>query len=112
MRCSFAEKSLTLMSSPKFRLIFTKRAQNDLRSIEIYTEMHWGTDKADEYEASINQTIEIIRENPGIGRRVFEDRLGLRYWPAGQYVVYYRIARESLTIVRILHGRADALRHL
>ena len=31
----------------------------------------------------------------------------LRYWPVGDYLIFYRIDAATLTVVRILHGARD-----
>lgn len=37
---------------------------------------------------------------------------GLRAWPVEHHVIYYRIKSDAIEVVRILHERADAARHL
>ena len=66
----------------------------------------------DAYRGAINQAFATLSANPQIGRAQDEIAPGLRSFPVRQHVIYYRVGTGTLTIVRILHGRMDAARHL
>jgi toxin ParE1/3/4 len=65
-------------------------------------------------EAAADSTIDMIVERflllakwPRIGRRRDDLRRGLRSYPAGNYLIFYRLYRAEIVILRILHGRRD-----
>jgi toxin ParE1/3/4 len=39
-------------------------------------------------------------------------RAGYKYQPAERHVVYFKLAPFGIAVVRVLHGRMDAKRHL
>jgi toxin ParE1/3/4 len=42
-----------------------------------------------------------------MGRRRDELRPGLRSWPHGRYVIFYRLGEPGVQIVRVLEGERD-----
>ena len=61
---------------------------------------------------SITGRIWILAQRPEIGRRRDQDlRIGLRSFPAGQYVIFYRIVGDSVFITRVIRGSRD-IEHL
>jgi toxin ParE1/3/4 len=83
-----------------------------VRSIQLYTLQRWGAEQASIYDAAINQGFELLRDNPRIGKRRPELRPNLLSFPVEHHVLFYRVKRDAIEIVRILHERADAARHL
>ena len=57
----------------------------------------------DRIEAAENR----LAEFPQIGQARPEIRAGLRHWPVGGYLMFYRVAEEELTVVRVVHGARD-----
>lgn len=56
----------------------------------------------------ITQRCSLLADHPYAGRRRDEDlRPGVRSFPAGEYVIFYRIKDKDIWIVHILHGRRD-----
>ena len=46
----------------------------------------------------------MLAENPLAGRRQDELSQGLRSFPVGKYVIFYKAIDVSIRIVRVLHG--------
>ena len=46
-------------------------------------------------------------DNPKSGRERFEIRMGLRSIVQNSHVIFYRILKDRIRIVRILHGSRD-----
>jgi toxin ParE1/3/4 len=57
--------------------------------------------------SSITERIHFLSDYPRIGRRRDDLRPGLRSYPAGNYVILYRIEGAGVVIVHIFHGRRD-----
>jgi plasmid stabilization system protein ParE len=50
----------------------------------------------------------MLARNPGAGRLRLEIDPGVRSFPAGAYIVYYRMGKGGrVTIARVLHGSRD-----
>lgn len=85
----------------------TPEAEQDLRGIWLYTRSTWGLKKANDYLTQLESCFTGLCENPELGRRRDEIRLGYRSVPQKQHVVFYRDNDQQIEIVRVLHGRMD-----
>jgi toxin ParE1/3/4 len=59
---------------------------------------------------SINDTIELIAAFPAIGPERNELSPGLRSFPVSRYrnyLIFYRIKRDGIEVIRVLHGERD-----
>ena len=67
----------------------------------------------DNFEASVElygQFVDIFKmlaENPGAGRESSELEHGLRSFPIGSYLIFYRGWANRVSISRVLHGARD-----
>ena len=55
----------------------------------------------------IDQKLLALASTPGMGRTRDEIAEGLRSFPVGRYVIFYRTIPEGVEIVRVLHGSRD-----
>ncbi len=55
----------------------------------------------------LKNVFKLIAENPKIGRDRPELSEGLRSFPAGSYLIFYRIWAREVAIVRVVHGARD-----
>ena len=92
------------------RLEFRPRARADLANISRYTIRHWGRSQARSYLERVNTTAERLAGGVLNGRPT--PYVGLRMQRAESHVIYYVDGQEMITVVRILHERMDAERHL
>lgn len=88
------------------KLVRTKLARNDL--LEIW--LHIAAD--DEAAATglltrIDRRCEALRENPRMGPLRFGKRKDIRQLLEGEYLILYRVGRNEIEIIRIMHGRRD-----
>ena len=65
-------------------------------------------------EAAADRAVDLITDRflllshwPRLGRARNDLRRGLRSFPDGDYVIFYRVTRAGLIIQRVLHGRRD-----
>jgi toxin ParE1/3/4 len=57
---------------------------------------------------SITDRFVLLASFPNIGRsRDMDLRPGLRSFPVGEYVILYRIQKQDVLILRVLHGSRD-----
>ncbi len=82
-------------------------SDNDLDGIFDYTEREFGIDKAVQYVSDFDDIFEQLVKNPEIGRERKEIRRGLRSIVKESHVVFYRVLKDRIRIVRILHGSRD-----
>ena len=62
---------------------------------------------ADRLLAKFDETFRRILHQPGIGRTTDELGSGLRMFPIGSYLIFYREHGADVTVFRILHGARD-----
>ena len=96
------------------RYVSSPAAQADLEQIWDYTCQRWSDGQALTYVREIQRAIELVADNPLIGRSCEEVRPGYRRHAVGSHTLYSRLgARGDLVdVVRILHKHMDVDRHL
>jgi toxin ParE1/3/4 len=86
--------------------IRTPQADSDLDDIWYYVATRSGSlHVADRFIDSVTNRFFLLASHPNIGRARDEDlRPGLRSFPAGEYVIIYRIQHEDVLILRVVRG--------
>jgi len=85
-------------------------AESDLEEIWLYTLKHWSMEQADTYHRSIVAAIEGLAAGTRQGRpSVLPD---FQKYLCGSHVIYFLDFPDRLDVIRILHQRQDAERHL
>lgn len=95
------------MSDPNYRLRITNRARRDIRGIIQHTLEQWGTEQADTYEARLLNALELLLDNPFMGRLRDDIRPNVRQIIVDRYRVLYVVEDLRIAIVRVLHERMD-----
>jgi len=88
------------------------RAEADLAKIADYTIETFGIEQARRYRDAFETCFGNLAKNPHLGRSAERLAPGLRRWEHGSHLVFYVEDERGVTIVRILHARMDAPRHL
>lgn len=78
----------------------------------LHTGERWDVEQRDAYREEIDRAFATLSANPRIGRRRDGIASGLRSYQVRQHVIYYRVGTGTVTVVRILHGKMEAARHL
>jgi len=94
------------------KLKLSQKTLYDLEAIYSYGEQKFGSKQSYEYLKSINEHFKIILENPNIGRHRNEIKIGLHSLPHRSHIIFYRIFKESIRIVSVLHGSRDYVNFL
>ena len=94
------------------RYKYTKRAQHALIKIYKDTIRRWGGGQADKYEAGIKNAVELLADNPELGRGCDEIRKGLHRHEHERHIIFYRKRKADISIVRIIYDGMDIKRHL
>lgn len=87
------------------RVRFSRRAEDDLYNIGLYTLGAWGEAQAERYILQLEQCCQLLAGNPALGRPSNNVRPGLRRMEQGKHVVFYREDPGGIIISRILHQR-------
>lgn len=92
---------------------FSPRALQDVEDIASYTLEKWGERQAAVYLDRLHDAWALLAARPELGtERPALQRPGIRFHPSGSHVIAYRVDDLGVLVLRILHGRMDAGRHL
>ena len=91
------------------RILRTRATRRDLVEIWSYIAVD-SPDAADRVIAAIDLCVRMISTHPSVGRRRDELSAGLRSFPTGKYVIYYRDLPNAVRIIRVLHGARNLKR--
>jgi toxin ParE1/3/4 len=91
----------------RFQIQFAEIAKQDLRDIWRGLTEYNGLDFADRTLTNIESKFRLLAQFPSSGRVRDELLAGLRSYPAGDFVIFYRILDTTVEVVRVLHGRRD-----
>ena len=83
------------------------RAQADLRQIHAYVAAD-SPENARRFLAALRDTIFKLGDFPFAAPVPRDERLkkkGYRFVPHGEYLVFYKVNRNSVTVYRVLHGK-------
>ena len=89
---------------PPIRL--SPRAKADLVEIWSYIADD-SVANADTFVDDLNETIQLLANQPGSGRRREELAPEILSFPFRRYVIFYRANPDAIEIVRVLHGAMD-----
>ena len=82
------------------------QAEEDLLDIWV----HIASDSpfhADRFLDLLDDKMRLLADAPGMGRSRAELSPGLRGFPVGNYLIFYRQAGTGIEVVRVLHGSRD-----
>ena len=90
------------------RIRISESAERDLDEIWYFVATQSSsTVPADRLIDSITETFALLARAPEAGTRRDEIDPGVRGFPVGNYIVYYRDSGRSVDISRVLHGMRD-----
>jgi toxin ParE1/3/4 len=88
------------------------KAQHDLEGVFDYTVSKWGLSQAMRYTDLIAAACADLAEAPHRAQDCANIRPGYRRCNVEQHVIYFRSTNYGIAVIRILHQRMDAARHL
>ena len=91
----------------KFKL--SKKSEEDLEGIWLYTLEFWSKEQADRYLSLIFDEIEFITANPKTGQDFDHIRKNYRYSKVKSHLIFYKHKKSEdvIEVIRILHERMD-----
>lgn len=98
----------------KLRLSYelSQEADKDLEDIFDYTVDKFGLDQAIAYVSGFEDVFINLTDNPELGHTRGEIREDLRSLVKESHVIFYRILKGRIRIVRILHCSRDVFKFL
>lgn len=90
----------------------TPAAERDLESIWAYTVQQWGFEQANRYIDLLTAAFAGLAESPNIAPSCERIRPGYRRWGVERHKIYFRVTDYGIAVIRVLHDRMDAPRHL
>jgi len=91
--------------------VLSARAKSDLRKAKAESLKIWNSEQTNLYLASIESRLMWLAENPQLGKPRDEVREGLRSFPEGRHVIFYRIGTNTIEVVGVPHQRQELNRH-
>jgi len=82
---------------------FSRAAEQDLRDIASYGDEQFGTVRSDLYRERLKARFSLLAEQPLLYPAVDHIRPGYRRSVCGVHSIYYRIRRDGVEIVRVIH---------
>ena len=90
----------------------TPAAERDLEAIWAYTQKQWGAEQANRYIDILTEAFAELAQFPKTAPACDHIRPGYRCRNVERHMLYFRITTYGIAVVRILHDRMDAPRHL
>lgn len=100
------------MARPLFSYELSEEADTDLEEIFEYTIEKFGAAQAIKYLSSFDELFEELCHNPKLGRGRNDIRKNLKSISKESHIVFYRIMKNTIRIVRVLHASRDVSRFL
>jgi toxin ParE1/3/4 len=100
------------MSAHRLPVVLTRRAREDFEDILLHSQRNWGEAQRLAYALAIDRALQVLSDNPNIGRARDDLAPGYRSYLVEQHVILYLVTIRSVSISRIIHNRMDARRAL
>ncbi|MGD9994711.1 MAG: type II toxin-antitoxin system RelE/ParE family toxin [Salinivirgaceae bacterium] len=90
------------------KFIISRKVNEDIEKIWLYTYENWSLEQADRYYNLILDEIEFITENFESGKSVDYIKKGYRATLVKSHIIFYKKSRRNIIeIIRVLHQKMD-----
>ncbi len=96
--------------SAEYRLSPT--AREDMEAVWLYSLAEWSAEQADRYTDDLTAAFGLLTDHPKSGKSSEHIRTGYRRHAVLRHVIYYRETNYGIEVIRVLHNRMLASRHL
>lgn len=86
---------------------YAKRAANHLKKIYLDTAQEWGIAQADSYESSLKEALQLLADNPDMGRTCDHIRKGYRRHEHKHHIIFYRKQEDGILVMSVIHESRD-----
>jgi len=87
-------------------------AERDLENIVEHTLRSWGIEQVERYLDVLFAAFERLSRSPRTAPACNHIKSGYRRLRVQRHMIYFRITDYGIAIIRVLHDRMDAPRHL
>jgi len=95
------------MHESERRINLSPEANNDLISIWIYGATEWSPEQADKHLFEIESVCDRLLGDTQLGKPRDELVVGVRSIVIRPHVIFYRVSKTRIEILRVLHQRKD-----
>jgi toxin ParE1/3/4 len=99
-------------ANERAKLRLSRAAEIELEAIDAFSFEQFGDDVATAYMRGFDELFDLLRRHPRAGRESGELGKGLRQIMHRSHRILYRVAKDEVLIVRVLHHAMDARRTL
>ena len=92
--------------------ILSEKTQEDIEAIYEFGVQQFGKAQALNYLIELRTHFELPLRNPEIAKQRDEIKDGLYSLPYASHIIFYRILKDHLRIIRVLHGSRDLRKFL
>lgn len=100
------------MSKARSTYRLSLEADQDLEDVFDYTLREFGIDQAIAYVNGFEAIFMSLAANTELGRKRDDVRKDLRSFVKGSHTIFYRILKNRIYIVRVLHGSRDVIKFI
>ena len=86
------------------RYRISEDAERDLDEIFVYWANRASLEVADRVVETIAERFWLLGEHPDAGKPAGDIAAGVKCFPAGKYLIYYRKTRRGTDILHVFHG--------
>ena len=91
------------------RIKYSRKARSDLQEIYDYLDESFGSQIADKKFDQIINDIDLLGEDPYIGKKIEGN---MRKWRSGPSIIIYDIEEITIEILHVVDGRSDYFNRL
>jgi len=88
----------------------SENAERDLEEIFLYWAERASLEIADRIIDKITDRFWLLGEHPDMGKSAEGIAAGVKCFPAGKYLIYYRATRRGTDILHVFHGARERRR--
>lgn len=92
--------------------VLSNKADDDLGRIYVFSAETFGEARAESYFLGLRDCLQILADNPRLGRPAELATPGLLRHEHGRHIVFYLMEAGGIFVVRILHRGMDVSRQL
>ena len=100
------------MAGARAEYRLASKAREDMEAVWLYTLAQWGAGQTERYIDDLTEAFAILADNPKAGTACDHIRRRYRRYPVLRHVIYCRPTRYGVEVMRVLHDRMLAARHL
>ena len=77
-----------------------------------YTALQWGEAQVNIYLSVIEKALQMIQENPHLGRSKYGVSRNFKGYNAGKHTIFYSVEDQTIYVIRILHSSMNYASHI